>query len=136
MSYIKPGGKNMTKTLFIEKRGCDFWKDDQEMKKSSDLENYRLFFRFTGKDGIKYIVEAGAGCCYRFNNKRTGKPLKKPIREHNHKLYLSLQYEKDGMSYGKHPSTDGLNYCKADLLKIINNLSCYKFTDIKFVEKV
>lgn len=126
----------MTKTLFIEKRGCDFWKDDQEMKKFSDLTNYRIVFRFTGKDGINYFGEAIRGSCARFTNKRTGKPLKKPIREHNHKLYLSLQYEKDGMSYGKHPSTDGLNYCKADLLKIINNLSCDKFTDIKFVEKV
>lgn len=126
----------MTKTLFIEKRGCDFCKDDQEMKKFSDLTNYRIVFRFTGKDGVDYFGEATRGAYTRFTNKRTGKPLKKPIREHNHKLYLSLQYEKDAMSYGKHPLTDGLNYCKADLLKIINNLSCDKFTDIKFVEKV
>lgn len=125
----------MTKTLFIEKRGSNFF-NDTEAKLCSDLENYRLVFRFTGKDGIHYFAEATMGACTRITNKRTGKPLKKPVLEHRHKLYLSLQYEKDGMTYGKHPSTDGLNYCKADLLKIINNLSCDKFIDVEFVEHV
>lgn len=123
------------KKLLLEKRGCDFF-NDTEAKFCSDLENYRIVFRFTGKDRIHYFAEATIGACTRFTNKRTGKPLKKPIREHNHKLYLSLQYEKDSTTYVKHPLTDGLNYCKADLLKIINNLSCDKFIDVEFVEHV
>lgn len=49
--------EKLTKTLFIEKRGSNFF-NDTEAKLCSDLENYRLVFRFTGKDGTEENIQA------------------------------------------------------------------------------
>lgn len=61
----------MKNILKLEKRGCNFWKDSPEIKKS-DLENYRLVGCIKGKDK-NYILEI---CTHTATDKKRIKYLK------------------------------------------------------------
>lgn len=82
----------MEKVLYLEKRGCDFYKD-AEMEQFSDCGNYRLVGRIVDKYGRNLLIECTRCEQRRWTNKRTGAPLKKMVVEHNHKLYISTEYE-------------------------------------------
>ena len=50
----------MEKTLVLEKRGCDFWKDCNE-RKNSDLENFRLFGNISKKISVEITTHEYSG---------------------------------------------------------------------------
>ena len=112
------------KTLFLEKRGCDFWNDDEIMN-ISDVGNYRVCGQIVDKYGRNLFVEFGRCDKRRFTNKRTGAPLKKYVVEHHHKLHIDTQYdnfdgsfrdcEMDRMIYDA-----DLEYTTSDILKAVN----------------
>lgn len=128
------------KTLVLEKRGCDF-KNHPVM----DVNNHRVCGRIVDKNDRDLFLEFTHGCCYRFNNKRTGKPLKKPILEHTEKLYLDVQYDEERVIYGRtiKGSWKDLNVCRDvsshnylytidNILKVVNSLSKEPYTAIEF----
>lgn len=136
----------MTKTLYLEKRGCDF-SNDTINEGLSDVGNYRVGsydYSIKGKDGRTYTLEFG-GCekkNYRTTNKRTGKPLKKPVIEivQRNALHINTQYEaSDGYTY-RNPKLErdvyqsGLSYTKADILKVVNEISSDVYTNIQFID--
>lgn len=106
--------KNNVIHVRLEKRGCNFWKDSRESK-ISDVGNYRVGiydYLIPGENGRMYVVEFGNWNHYqtRTTNKRTGQPLKKPVRElvQECALHISTQFEEQ---------RPGENYksCWADL---------------------
>lgn len=82
----------MLTTLYLEKRGSDFWNNDAEMLENSDCKNYRICGYIVDKYGRDLFIEFGAGTCWRRTNKRTGAPLKKMVAEHRHALRIDTEY--------------------------------------------
>ena len=120
------------KTLVLEKRGCDF-KNHPVM----DVNNHRVCGRIVDKNDRDLFLEFTHGCCYRFNNKRTGKPLKKPILEHRVKLFLDVQYEDEkgcwkDLNVCRDVSSHNYLYTIDNILKVVNSLSKEPYTAIEF----
>jgi len=82
----------MMKTLFLEKRGCDFMKDDG-ICQHSDLENYRLCGRIVDKYGRNLFIEFGAA-----GNRLKGEQRK--LVPHYHKLYAHTSFENFDGTWG------------------------------------
>lgn len=86
--------------FILEKRGCDFFAGDA-IRNLSDVGNYRVGiyeYIVTGKaSGRRYIVEFhhGQKRNVRTVNKRTGKPLKKPVVSivNENALWIDTQFE-------------------------------------------
>lgn len=139
-------------TLYLRKMGMD----DNNL--TGDIKNHRvrvcenidiiyqgtaynMFFEFMQWD--RYT--------YRTTNKRTGKPLKKAIRElvNHNALLIDTQYEKqetdrNGFKWFSSWRLSTLEkevhakipeYNKADILKVINAYSVQKYSNIVFVDE-
>lgn len=129
-------------TLFLEKRGCDFFKND-EINKFSDVGNYRVdALNIPGKDGNTYILEFSRGTIRntRYTNLRTGKPLKHPKIEiiNEYGMYMSTYYENENGCFGNvklDAKIDGLqlSYTLENILKAVNLVSSNDYTEIKFL---
>ena len=125
---MKKNSLTANKTLFLEKRGCDFSSRD-DLQNFSDCENYRICGYIVDKYGRNLFVEFSRGYKYRWNNKRTGAPLKHgPIREHDHALSLNTQYDNFNGSWRdleleKQVHTLDLNYTTTDILKAVDILA-------------
>lgn len=120
------------KTLVLEKRGCDF-KNHPVM----DVNNHRVCGRIVDKNDRELFLEFTHGCCYRFYNKRTGKPLKKPILEHGGKLFLDVQYDNEkgcwkDLNVCREVSSHNYLYTIENILKVVNSLSKEPYTAIEF----
>ena len=120
------------KTLVLEKRGCDFINHPV-----MDVNNHRVCGRIVDKNDRDLFLEFTHGCCYRFNNKRTGKPLKKPILEHGEKLFLDVQYEDEkgwwkDLNVCRDVSSHNYLYTIDNILKVVNSLSKEPYTAIEF----
>ena len=118
----------MFNTLYLEKRGCDFWKDDQEMQENSDCQNYRICGWIIDKYGRDLFVEFGAGTCWRRTNKRTGAPLKKMVAEHRHALRIDTCFSNKSGSYRdleleKAVHDAGLEYTTNGILEAVRILN-------------
>ena len=128
------------KKLQLQKRGTDLC--ELPHRPSSDLENCRLFFEFTDKNG-KYVYGDAMQCDfkYRFNHKYTGKPLKKPIKEKANRLCFQLATEReDGLCYHyeheREMNSKSYEFTIADLLKAVNEYSTEKYDDIEYVNRI
>lgn len=126
------------KTLLLQKRGADFNQYATHMN-FSDIGNYRVVTkeRITDKSGKKLFIEFIHGACWRFTNKRTGKPLKHPKIQHYKKLYINTEFEtKDGcfrdLEAEKEISGLNLLYTKAGILEAVNRISSEHYTEIEF----
>ena len=136
----------MGKTLFLEKRGCDFW-SDAEIRNISDVGNYRVGsydYSIKGKDGNIYILEFGNydRYTYRKTNKRTGKPLKKEIKEivMQYALHIDTQFEDEGGCWRNGKLEREIHekpmlYTLENILKVVNEISVDIYTDIDFVDR-
>lgn len=131
-------------TLFLEKRGCDFFKDDR-INQLSDVGNYRVGsynYSIEGKDGINYILEFTNWKRYKYRktHKRTGKPLKHEIKEifNENALHIDTEYENENGCFRNCKLENiiyemNLNFTINDILKAVNLISKDKYTDIKFI---
>ena len=132
------------KTLYLEKRGCDFWDNDNEAK-LSDVGNYRVGIydnSIRGKDGRDYSLEFGGydKRNYRTTNKRTGAKLKKPVMEiiQKNALYVRTYYDEGFMCYGNvklegELSKKNYSYTMDGILQAVNDISADTYTSIEFV---
>ena len=120
--------------------GCNFWNDD-ELKKVSDLENYRLRLDFIDKDNNYIIGDVSRGYKNRFY-KKNGEPLKKYVRSHNNLLTTDFQIETEYGTYcykttiiNDYIDKHDLRYNSKDLLQLINYLSIDQYDKIEVVER-
>ena len=136
------------KKLYLEKRGCIFFKND-EINNISNVGNYRVCTPnecITGKDGKIYFLEFSSydKRQVRYTNKRNGQPLKKPVIEiiMYHALSLDTQYTNEsGLSfrnlklenefYNKEP----MLYTLENILKVVNEISIDTYDEIVFIER-
>lgn len=134
----------MEKTLYLEKRGGNFWKDDG-IRNISDVGNYRVGaydYSIKGKDGNAYTLEFGVydKRKIRTTHKRTGQPLKNPICEvvMYNALYLRTYYENEKGCWGNGDlertiyETPRL-YTLENILAVVNEISVDTYTRIEFI---
>lgn len=140
----KPKSEEKMKTLYLEKRGCDFFTQDNL---SSDVGNYRVTTRteeIRGKDGNLYFLEftlwRNRGH-FRKISKYGNKKLLHPVWEIDIKeaLAINTQYSNEAGSWGN-INLEGelyklnLTYTQKDILKAVNFLSKDKYSKIIFVD--
>ena len=129
--------------LLLQKRGCDFWNDEEAQ---SDISNYRVTTpaeTIRGKDGNLYFLEF---CLwrnkghYRTTTKNGQRELKKPVFEIDAKncLCIHTQYEtKEGcfanISLEKRINKLNLPYTKQGILEAVNIISKNQYNKIKFI---
>lgn len=137
--------ENNKNYLLFERRGCEFWHDDTA-RKESDIGNYRITTPgeiVPGKDGRMYCLEFG---CYdrydiRRTNKRTGKPLKHPVRELTMTTAMSIntQYRNEHGSWrnlileGEFYFTPR-KYTEQNILDYVNSIAAVHYDGIRYVE--
>lgn len=124
--------KNYKNVLVLEKRGCDFWKDDEELNKYSDVGNYRVFAKGLSVNG--QIVSGDFGNGYTYDEKH------KPV--HHHKLYLNAYtinpkkedlYIENPQTYGNvelERKTKPYFYTQKDILEYVNSINDFKIDEI------
>lgn len=130
--------------LYLEARGCYFWEDDK-INTISDVGNYRVGAYdepIPAKDGNNYILEFTNWDRHetRRTNKRTGKPLKNPVYELvlPGALHIDTEFDDDRGSW-RNCKLEAeihalrLTYTKANILKVVNQISVKQYDDIIIV---
>lgn len=131
--------------LYLEKRGCNFFRQDTRVNQLSDVGNYRVGSydcSIVGKNGRKYILEF-VGCDKwhkRMTHKRTGKPLKHPVIEMvlENALHVDTEYEENGASWrDSHLESElralDLTFTLAGILAAVNHISEKQYSKIEFI---
>lgn len=119
--------------LYLEKRGCDFWPDEENARRESDLENHRLFLEFIAKDGRRICGDISRGDIRQpFTNKR-GKVDYKTVSLNG--LYAHFQYENHTGCYAYEIRPDFTpHFTKADALRLINAVSAVQYDEVVLVQ--
>ena len=145
----------MTNTLYLEKRGCDNYGD----RIDTDITNFRV-------NAVKYIPIEFEGVryetffefsfweryAYRTTAKRTGRPLKHPVKElvNRHGLHIDTQYNKpetdrNGKQWfsswrlcrlEEQVARSNPDYTRADVLKVVNTFAINPFDSVAFIDEV
>lgn len=134
------------KTLYLEKRGCDFY--GAKETELSNVGNYRVTttdYTVKGKDGNTYFLEftQRPPIRYRRTNLRTGKPLKHAKAEfvYDNSMIVSPQFiDAEGSCWGNcrlqgQLASRGFEYTLAGILAAVNYLSADHYDSIEFVER-
>lgn len=134
----------MTRTLYLEKRGCNFWHDDN-INTVSDVGNYRICTPdecIKGKDGNTYFLEFTQYDKYtwRSTHKKTGKPLKHEVRELvlAHALHIDTQYSNDNGCWRNCKLEAEIHktpvlFTLENILKVVNEVSIDTYGKIEFI---
>lgn len=130
------------KVLFLEKMGCDFWKEENA---AGDIGNYRVRTHgecIPGKDGRMYFLEFHLWRDRkkaRYTHKITGKPLKHTAFDLINPQAVAIDTEfstADGswrnckLEAALHEKN--YSYTKADILTIVNEVSTETYDTIVF----
>lgn len=131
--------------LFLEKRGCNFWKDEPS---TSDIGNYRVCThgeRVLGKDNRYYFIEFSLWRDrkqIRYNHKITGKPLKHLAYDiiNTNAVAINTQYSDAEGSWRnckleKELDTKNYSYTISDILAITNEIAKGTFNRVVFADK-
>lgn len=127
--------------LKMRKMGCDFYANEYP---KSDIRNHRVRVveDIELKDGRMMFFEFRVWEKYiwRYHNKKTGTPLKKPIKElfNNCALAIDTRYENEkgcwrDSTIEKAVYSLGFDYKKSSILTIINMFSKIKYDYIEFI---
>lgn len=132
-------------TLKLEKRGCEFSPYDETVK-GSDIGNYRVctpFYDIPAKNGRQYFLEIFHYDKYitRYTNKRTGKPLSRPVKELaalNVCAVNACFRDENGICYGdtsiwRENHETPRPYTEQGILDIVNSFSVNHYDAIEYV---
>lgn len=134
----------MKNTLFLECRGCYFFKSDK-INTLSDVGNYRVGVyqnQVVAADKRKYTLEFGSYPKYqtRYTHKKTGKQLKHPVRELvlENALHVSTEFDNERGSWAdlaleKKLNGMDLTYTKENILKVVNTVSVKQFNRVVMI---
>lgn len=129
-------------TLYMDKRGCNFWKDDP-IREKSDIGNYRVTtgdYNVTGTNGRVYFMEfIHIDTVYRFNRKDGKGELKKPVREklETPLLRVDCEFQNERGTWGDITTEKRINaanypYTIAGILSAVNSISAVKYDNLVF----
>jgi len=133
------------KALMLERRGCEFFASD-ESTKASDIGNYRLVvpgYIFDAKNGRRYCIEITKATKYRERktNKRTGAPLKNPVRElvSDCVAHFSFSFEDERGTWGDLEQDRAawaaeIPYTSEAIIAYLNTISARPINKLLFVE--
>lgn len=123
--------ENYKNVLVLEKRGCNFWDNDEEMKEFSDIGNYRVFCKGLNVDARILFIDF-----MRVNKIEKGKAI------HHHKLgmytYSIKPYDENlclenpqewGFTEIEKTGRD-YNYTQKDILEFVNSINSFKIEQI------
>lgn len=130
------------KVLFLEKMGCNFWKDEPAQ---SDVKNYRVRTHgeiIPGKDGNLYFLEFSLWrnrTKPRYTHKTTGKPLKHIKYDiiNPQAIAIDTEFTNDrdcwrNCKLEQKLSEKNYSYTQADILTIVNEISTNTYNKIIF----
>lgn len=115
----------MANTLYLKKRGCDFPPNypGNELPENREIGNFRVFTRFTTKDG-EVFGDFQLGRIW-------SRPLKAPVI-----FYLMYDLQLGTCRYQFPFITQDLPYTFAGILKAVNRVSLVKYDRCEFAEEV
>ncbi len=132
--------------LKLEKRGMDFIPNDERVR-GSDIGNYRVCtgdYTVRAKDGNTYFLDLMRTDAYtsRTLNKRTGEPLKHPVRElvaPNTVAMWCAYMDADGRAWGNAEMERDIYgshfpYTVAGILDAVNSIAAVPYDGIEFVD--
>ena len=145
--YYTEGTK--MKELFLERRGCEFFKQDEQLVKESDIGNYRIVTpgeTIRLKDGRSMLFEFGRNdrYAYRKTHKITGKPLKHVKRDlvMTNALTVGTQFEnasgcwRDSVMEREFYNLPPVKYTEENILNYVNSVSSEHYDKITYVERL
>lgn len=110
----------------------------------SDVNNYRVTTTIVDNKGRTLLIEFTRGYRWRFDNKRTGKPLKKPVLSSEWALHATAYYDGKHIVDGEEIYCTAMdldvyravyesdyNFTKTDILKVVNLFSKTQYTSIE-----
>lgn len=115
------------KVLILERRGCDFFNDD-DIRNISDCENYRITTKgekVRGKDGNDYFLEFGHSY-----NKNNNIRICSQIDLIDGSSWRNIEQEAELLHIIKE---DNLLYTKGSILKLVNILSIDNYIEVKII---
>lgn len=133
--------------LILEKRGCDFDKNDSIFS-LSDLQNYRLIAKGWQPKNKKYayILSIGRGCRIRTTYKNNPeKKLKKYVVEHETAINIDTEFENDKGSWvdvkleteiRRTIYDNNYRFTSSDLLKLLNKYGKHKIDHIIILDNI
>lgn len=115
--------------LLLKRRGCNY--RDCETVAKSDVGNYRVYVRFTDKNGIDVCGDLSKGYVYDTSKR-------KPRIVNDVALNTDLQFENERGCWQYHPATNPKEYTYnlADILKFINSIAKEHYDAIKWYEEL
>lgn len=129
--------------LFLKKMGLDFWEDEPV---KSDINNYRVRTdgeTVPGKDGNMYFLEFSLWRDrkqIRYTHKKTGKPLKHAKFDIINNCGMAIDTEfTNGSGSWRNCTLEAklhaknYSYTKADILKVVNEISTNTYSEIVFL---
>ena len=124
---MKINGKNY---LLLRRRGCNFMENDPIARKS-DVGNYRVFVRFTDKNGVEVCGDFGRGYAYDLTKK-------KPVIIDDNVLSADLQYEDERGAWVYRPDVNNKDYpfTLSGILAFVNAISAEHYDGVKFIEEI
>lgn len=130
--------------LLLEKRGCNFWNDDEEMQKYSDIGNYRIFCKGLQVKQIPTCIEFSRGYKRIFEKDKHGNI--KNYKDLHHHLLIANIYQKELKNnyintFGNLKIEKQINgfeylYTKNDILKAINKINDFKIDKIYIFDSI
>ncbi|MCI8654509.1 MAG: hypothetical protein HFJ48_01345 [Clostridia bacterium] len=130
--------------LLLEKRGCDFWKDDEEMNKYSDIGNYRVFCKGLKIKGITTYIDFGRTYKREFKKDKNGN-VKGYKNIHQHLLKADTYqhiYDKDLKYYQCfrnceiEKETYKYSYTLDSILKYVNKINDFKIEKVLIFDNI
>lgn len=135
---------NEVNVLLLEKRGCDFWVDDEEMKKYSDIGNYRVFCKGLSVKGIPTYIDFSRGYKRIFKKDKHGN-IKGYENIHHHALGAEIYQHEIKNNYvqcfgnlkiEKQINNSGRLYTQADILKTVNKINDFEIEKILIFDRI
>lgn len=113
----------MAETLYLRKRGCDFFKNDPELPENKEIGNYRVYAKFKNEDG--FLVHGD------FMLRRIWTNPRKPP------THYCLMYDLQccGCAYHFPFSTENIPYTFDGILKAVNRVSPIKYDKCEFTTR-
>ncbi len=130
--------------LLLEKRGCNFWNDDEEMQKYSDVGNYRVFCKGLQVKKNTTYIDFSRGFKRIFKKDENGN-ITDYKNIHHHRLSAEIyQYIKKGTYYNcfgncrleKKIQNFNYNYTLKEILKAVNKINDFKIEEIFIFDNI
>lgn len=130
--------------LLLEKRGCNFWKGDEEMQKYSNVGNYRVFCKGLKIEGVTTYIDFSRGYKRIFKKDKNGN-IKGYENIHQHRLASEIyQYISNGTYYQcfgnckikKQLQDLNYNYTIEDIRKAVNKINDFKIEKIFIFDSI